>query len=419
MSAQSSRAGANLYVLTTGALGPAADSGRYSADLFKIVPSKPPELVRTVVPSAQGCHNVAADYESGVMVLSRPIVPETDLEFVLMKAPATRISHPMNLDAASTSGWKPHGSSPKVAEALKKGVPGPYMTVVTQRAIVDRPGRGTWLVLRLGNLDRGSALVACSLSDPNLPPETIGAAELASRRVSGTFGFRGGLGSSDTFIAESSGAGWSQVSGLERNRLPWPKLADTSPDGIVWEVLARNSNATVVEVSQAPVFSARQPPVARAASFGRYRILRSGPGRWEKLELPGPDAHVRLIQNWLLAVVAEPRADRISPGSENRRKSAGWSAPGARVPTNGYFRNSQFYYPGVLFLMDTATGRSWTLRTGEGDSEPLLVNGSTVYYRVNDRILMAEIQGNAIGAPTELARTDELRDAHWAFLGPN
>ncbi len=69
--------------------------------------------------------------------------------------------------------------------------------------------------------------------------------------------------------------------------------------------------------------------------------------------------------------------------------------------------------------MDTRTGKTWQIATNQGDSEPLLVNGTTAYYRVNDRILKAELQQNGqVGPPALLAQSDELRDAHWAFLGP-
>jgi hypothetical protein len=73
------------------------------------------------------------------------------------------------------------------------------------------------------------------------------------------------------------------------------------------------------------------------------------------------------------------------------------------------------YYPGILFLIDSVGGRQYQIRTNQGDSEILLVEGSTVYYRVNDELRPVPIQGNALGASTLLAKDDDLRDAHWAF----
>jgi hypothetical protein len=73
------------------------------------------------------------------------------------------------------------------------------------------------------------------------------------------------------------------------------------------------------------------------------------------------------------------------------------------------------YYPAVLFAIDSLTGRLYQIRTNQGDSAILLIEGTKIYYRVNDQILSAPIQGNAVGSPTLLARDEELRDAHWAF----
>ena len=73
-------------------------------------------------------------------------------------------------------------------------------------------------------------------------------------------------------------------------------------------------------------------------------------------------------------------------------------------------------YPGVLHLYDAATEKSYSINTRQGDSEILLVENSTVYYRVSNRLYSAPILDTGIG-PAKLLATDELiRDAHWAFI---
>jgi hypothetical protein len=79
------------------------------------------------------------------------------------------------------------------------------------------------------------------------------------------------------------------------------------------------------------------------------------------------------------------------------------------------FENSTYVYRGRLHLYDVETGRSYTIDTRQADSEMLLVEDETVYYRVSNRLYSAPITGETLG-PAKLLATDEaIRDAHWAF----
>ena len=73
-------------------------------------------------------------------------------------------------------------------------------------------------------------------------------------------------------------------------------------------------------------------------------------------------------------------------------------------------------YPGVLHLYDAATEKAYRITTNQVDSEIILVENGTVYYRESNRLYAAPISGTGIG-PAKLLATDELiRDAHWAFI---
>ena len=57
-------------------------------------------------------------------------------------------------------------------------------------------------------------------------------------------------------------------------------------------------------------------------------------------------------------------------------------------------------------------GQSYTIVTNQGDSEVLLTEKNTVYYRVNDSLYQVSIDGKVLGSPRLVAKSDMLRDAH-------
>jgi hypothetical protein len=121
---------------------------------------------------------------------------------------------------------------------------------------------------------------------------------------------------------------------------------------------------------------------------------------------------------------------RITPGIESRRPL--FSSPEEEDrfygesesfdQRNGWFGD---YYPGILFLYNVETKKyiEWkTLENGrpQGDSEVLLVQDETVYYRINDKIYKAPIEnGNKLGNSKLLVQDDRVRDIHWAFIRRN
>jgi hypothetical protein len=73
-------------------------------------------------------------------------------------------------------------------------------------------------------------------------------------------------------------------------------------------------------------------------------------------------------------------------------------------------------YPGRLHLYDIETERVFSINTGQGDSEVLLVEGGNVYYRVEDQLYSAALTDGGVGKPELLARDEVVLDAHWAWL---
>jgi hypothetical protein len=80
------------------------------------------------------------------------------------------------------------------------------------------------------------------------------------------------------------------------------------------------------------------------------------------------------------------------------------------------FRESPSIYPGRLHIYNIDTEKLFTITTNQGDSEILLIEDNTVYYRVSDRLYKAPITDGGIGAATLMATDEAIRDAHWAFI---
>jgi hypothetical protein len=118
-----------------------------------------------------------------------------------------------------------------------------------------------------------------------------------------------------------------------------------------------------------------------------------------------------------------PSADRLpgeaaSPGAEFRQRRINNPGEKYQVLWDDMFKFVPFMFPGELYLYNTRSHRKYTIKTGQGDSEILLVDGETVYYRVNDSIFKAKIGTTAIGDPIKMVTSDDVQLAHWAFLGP-
>jgi hypothetical protein len=82
--------------------------------------------------------------------------------------------------------------------------------------------------------------------------------------------------------------------------------------------------------------------------------------------------------------------------------------------------NYGLYRPGILYLFNTDTEKYIEWSTGQGDSEILLVQDETVYYRVFDRIYKAPIvDGERLGESELLVEDSQVVPSiHWAFTSP-
>jgi hypothetical protein len=278
------------------------------------------------------------------------------------------------------------------------------------------------MALKLASLRRGTATVGYPL---NSKPRrrVLDSAASSNLRIQGDFGLVYLLGDTD---AQSATIREGKVFvGLSDIGVPAPNGAANTNDN--WHVVAHDGRITVMyRLPQVDY-----PPVPKNGTT-RLCVRMPGTGKWRTYQVPGLQPRVKLIGRWIMgAAVSKPRLPNIgserpawngndSPGADERRRYQQHYPPpdryhNGRQPTDEVFGFG--YLPGVLFLIDTGTGRYHELRTGQGDSEILLVHNGNVYYRVNDSLLAAPLENGSIGPSRLLIRDPAIPDVHWAFWG--
>ncbi|HEY7839523.1 MAG TPA: hypothetical protein VIC54_13085 [Terriglobales bacterium] len=191
-----------------------------------------------------------------------------------------------------------------------------------------------------------------------------------------------------------------------------PLMANTQTNGIVLPSVLFRSDSRAVAAPLAPALRAGPLPgstliLAASSQYfvctaplhsvvnGRIAadqghvtafVLDRRKRTWRTLTLPissnAPTA--LLFGNWLVLPVAVP-------------------GPQSPIPT------------GHFLLMNLDRRRTLAIEAGSPDSEILAISGDEVVYRVQDRILMAAIEGGKLGPPRVLAQGGGAANVHWAF----
>jgi hypothetical protein len=99
-----------------------------------------------------------------------------------------------------------------------------------------------------------------------------------------------------------------------------------------------------------------------------------------------------------------------SAGRDEWRKVDSKTGPATAIATE--FRP----LPGRLLIYDTDSEKEFSIRTGQGDSEVILIQDGVVYYRAATRLYSAPLTKDGVGEGRLLATSELIRDAHWAFI---
>lgn len=153
---------------------------------------------------------------------------------------------------------------------------------------------------------------------------------------------------------------------------------------------------------------------------------------WYSFTIKGSNDSMRGFGSWLTGSVVsidmeiifdekgrvkdEIKFDRVSPGKESRRQQG----TSTGTPFDFRAKMNSLYYPGILYMLNVPTRKYIEWDTKQGDSEILLVQDETVYFRVNDKIYKAPVvNGEKLGEPELLVSDPRVPDIHWAFISEN
>lgn len=226
----------------------------------------------------------------------------------------------------------------------------------------------------------------------------------------------------------SNGAANGLVSGFEDYRLRtilshdrfyFPRI----PDELLTGFLPPSGSGIAVRNRRLEVF--RLASFAPGSREGKFRFLLHDRIREKWRALPiGEEEYpsIRAFSDWLCwqespaekaLLRKRPGIAPVRPGSEDfREEKSRWGKAAM------YGIQNETVYNGILHIYNAATERHLKLDTKHGDSEVLLVSGDKMYYRSSDRLFEAELTADGVTRPRLIAKSELIRDAHWAFLGP-
>jgi hypothetical protein len=146
-------------------------------------------------------------------------------------------------------------------------------------------------------------------------------------------------------------------------------------------------------------------------------VLRKRDQTWHVVPIPSEKL------TWLRAFGKYLVISEAWTGGPLHKESAGRAAwrkkPGSHGPgTEDRLRESNAVFPGRLHLFNIDSEKMLTIETKQADSEVLLIDRNSVYYRADTRLFSAEITDGGITHARLVAEGEAIRDAHWAFFRP-
>jgi hypothetical protein len=206
--------------------------------------------------------------------------------------------------------------------------------------------------------------------------------------------------------------------------LPIPFPAGLEPSDNLYDVRLDISNDSTVVIDRYG-----RPKAPGDAETHTFFIFDKKAASWSNVRFDDSAESVRGFGPWIatekfvrrraIGAQSDPKNEPASPGTEFRQKILN---PEVRerehVPLDDFFQLVPWYFPGELCLYNIRSRQKYTIQTGQGDSEILLVDDDKVYYRVNDALYMATIGRTAIERAVKIVSDESVQLAHWAFLGP-
>ena len=388
--------GQSLYLLTS---TPTPQEARtFPASLSRLESNGAISPIRELVPKNIGVDGVEINFEGRLITVASPPISPHSFQVIRMDAPERSEFYAVNYWGSNMSSHLldvPGRGIVQSVEIAQHPSQNPNLSV--------KPLEFTEETMRsighkLMGVDLGTGLEG---TDRDLPFSDYKYLSLAGRAV--------GIWPPMTTATSAASDGRSLLIPAVGGSLPLniqlpPSARLTPAELVVYHVI--NRSIVVVSLSGGKF---------DGSSETTLRIYDRMRGSWSEFPVPGERDIVRGFGSWVAVAVAENNAgnpDRISPGRRNRRSE---EAP-TGDPPDERFGLLREYFPGQLYLYNAITRQRYHIDTGEGDSEVLLVSDGTVFYRVNDQLYRADLDGASLLNTTLLATNDLIRDTHWAFL---
>ncbi len=148
-----------------------------------------------------------------------------------------------------------------------------------------------------------------------------------------------------------------------------------------------------------------------------FQLFDKSEKTWKEVKVPGvfPKGFTQLkpFGNWMAGI---PVGELVQ-GSEKEKEAINKARKEKR---NSGLRFLRLLYRNPneeIFLYNVKTGKDYTIKTDDIESEVLLVEDDVVYYRVKDRLYRSDISKD-FKDPELLAQDPALEGIYWAFFGP-
>jgi hypothetical protein len=278
----------------------------------------------------------------------------------------------------------------------------------------DGPGRA---VLMRWHSKRGDLLTQAAVTSKGLGPQKLAPHDTDDGVVNGGFGVWNDSWIPDETTTIRDSRLFLSRKGGRKVDLGIPSPVPASPSRKYVGLVIRNSRM-----------------IAARAGAGTVYVWTPRTKKWIACSLPeetaGSHVALRPFDSWILGLLKGKLERRVgggfkdSPGRAQRLAIAPdpsrpwYEAPSGKFRPNVEYR-LQFTghtFPGILYAIDSVTGRVISVKTGQGDSEPLAVRNEVLYYRVNDQLYASRIHGARLDPPVLLARHEAIPEVHWAFF---
>ena len=295
---------------------------------------------------------------------------------------------------------------------------GPPHSVWTQQWLLNTPSDGPVLAFSYFDSEKQMSTLAGWRADPSVEcgksSVKLDPIELSHITASGRFGI-GDVGLWDGInlgvMVDADGnvkGNLGGVSFLYGYQVPPNQRAAMKRHSAA--ILINNPQIMVIDVSDR---SADRRVLAFRKKDQTWHRVPLPPQRVADPAAPSPMPPIRGFGHFIAIAEVQPK-DSQNPESAGRSE---WKGASRMGPDVAYLlKQYKDVYPGRLHLYDLDTERTYTISTNQGDSEILLVDNNTVYYRASDRLYSAPITESGMGRARLLATADVIRDAHWAFI---